>query len=53
MASKIRHFHLTLAKAKEVGAAIIVMEDLEIHKKDRVSEELNGRLHRWSYGRFR
>jgi len=28
------------------------MEELEIHGKDKGSEELNGRLHRWSYGRF-
>jgi len=39
-------------KAKEIGAAVIVMEDLEIHKKDKGSEELNGRIHRWSYRRF-
>jgi len=31
---------------------VIVMEDLEIHKKDKGSEELNGRIHRWSYKRF-
>jgi len=28
------------------------MEDLEIHKEDMGSEELNGRMHRWPYRRF-
>ena len=28
------------------------MEDLEIHKEDKDSEKLNGRLHRWGHGRF-
>jgi len=41
-----------IGKAKETGASVIVMEDLEIHGKDMGSEELNGRLHRWGYGRF-
>jgi len=35
-----------------IGATVIVMEDLEIYKKGMGSKELNGRLHRWSYGRF-
>jgi len=41
-----------IGKALEIGATVIVMEDLEIYKKDMGSKELNGRLHRWSYGRF-
>jgi putative transposase len=41
-----------IGRAKEIGAAVIVMEDLEIHGKDMASEELNGRIHRWSYRRF-
>jgi len=41
-----------IGRAEEIGATVIVMEDLEIHKEDKGSEELNGRLHRWSYGRF-
>jgi putative transposase len=41
-----------ISKALEVGATIIVMEDLEIYRKDMGSEELNGRIHRWSYRRF-
>jgi len=41
-----------IGKVKETGAAVIVMEDLEIHKEYMGSEELNGRLHRWSYRRF-
>jgi len=41
-----------IGKVKETGAAVIVMESLEIHKKDKGSEELNGRIHRWSYRRF-
>jgi len=39
-------------KAKEVGATIIVMEGLSVHKEDKGSRELNGRIHRWSYSRF-
>jgi len=39
-------------KAKEVGATIIVMEDLKIYKENLGSKELNGRIHRWSYRRF-
>jgi putative transposase len=39
-------------KAREVGAAVIVMEDLEVYKEDKDSKELNGRIHRWSYRRF-
>ena len=39
-------------KAKEVGATIIVMEGLSVHKEDKGSRELNGRIHRWSYIRF-
>jgi putative transposase len=39
-------------KAKEAGAAIIVMEDLEVYKEDLGSRKLNGRIHRWSYGEF-
>jgi putative transposase len=40
-------------KAKEVGATIIVMEDLRrLNEEDKGSRELNGRIHRWSYKRF-
>jgi len=39
-------------KAKEVGATVIVMEDLKVYKEDKGLKELNGRLHRWSYRRF-
>jgi len=39
-------------KAKEIGAAVIVMEDLEVYKEDKGSKELNGRIHRWGYRRF-
>ena len=39
--------------AKEIGAAVIVMEDLRhLNRKDKDSKELNGRIHRWSYRRF-
>ena len=41
-----------ISRALEIGATVIVMEDLEIHKEYMGSEELNGRLHRWSYRRF-
>ena len=42
-----------ITKALEIGATIIVMEDLERFKeKDKNSKELNGRLHRWSYRKF-
>ena len=41
-----------ISRALEIGATVIVMEDLEIHKKDKDSEKLNGRLHRWGHGRF-
>jgi len=41
-----------IGRAKETGTTVIVMEDLEIHKEDMGSEELNGRMHRWSYRRF-
>jgi len=55
--NRIREIYYKVAKeiinkAKEIGAAVIVMEDLEIHGKDMGSEELNGRIHRWSYRRF-
>ena len=54
---RIREIYYKVAKeiinkAKEIGAAVIVMEDLGIHKEDMGSEELNGRIHRWSYRRF-
>jgi len=39
-------------KAREVGATVIVMEDLEVYKEDKGSKELNGRIHRWGYRRF-
>ena len=40
-------------KAKEVGATIIVMEDLRrLNEEDKGSRELNGRIHRWPYKRF-
>ena len=42
-----------ISKAKEVGATVIVMEDLRyLNNEDKGSEELNGRIHRWSYRRF-
>ena len=41
-----------IGKALEIGATVIVMEDLEIYKGDKGSKELNGRLHRWGYRRF-
>jgi putative transposase len=41
-----------ISKAKEVGATVIVMEDLEVYKEDKDSRELNGRIHRWGYRRF-
>jgi len=41
-----------ISRAKEIGATAIVIEDLEVYKKSVGSRELNGRLHRWSYGRF-
>jgi len=41
-----------IGKAKETGATVIVMEDLEIHGRGMGSKELNGRIHRWSYKRF-
>jgi putative transposase len=41
-----------ISKAKEVGATVIVMEDLEVYKEDKDSKELNGRIHRWGYRRF-
>jgi len=34
-----------IGRALEVGATVIVMEDLELYKKDMGSEELNGRIH--------
>ena len=39
-------------KAREVGATVIVMENLDVYKEDKGSRELNGRLHRWSCRRF-
>jgi len=40
-------------KAREVGATVIVMEDLRrLNEEDKGSRELNGRIHRWSYRRF-
>lgn len=40
-------------KAGEVGATVIVMEDLKhLNEEDKGSKELNGRIHRWSYRRF-
>jgi putative transposase len=40
-------------KAREVGATVIVMEDLRrLNEEDKGSRELNGRIHRWSYKRF-
>jgi putative transposase len=40
-------------KAREVGATVIVMEDLRrLNEGDKGSRELNGRIHRWSYKRF-
>ena len=41
-----------IGKAREVGAAVIVMEDLDLHERDLGSKELNGRIHRWGYRRF-
>jgi putative transposase len=40
-------------KAKEIGATVIVMEDLRrLNEEDKGSRGLNGRIHRWSYKRF-
>jgi len=40
-------------KAKEVGATVIMMEDLRrLNEEDKGSRELNGRIHRWGYRRF-
>jgi len=36
-----------IGKALEIGATVIVMEDLEIYKEERGLKELNGRLRRW------
>jgi len=42
-----------IGKAREVGATVIVMEDLKrLNEEDKGSRELNGRIHRWSYRRF-
>jgi len=42
-----------IGRAKEIGATVIVMEDLRyLNNEDMGSEELNGRIHRWSYRRF-
>jgi putative transposase len=41
-----------IGKAKEVGATVIIMEDLNVYKEDKDSKELNGRIHRWGYRRF-
>jgi putative transposase len=41
-----------IGKAIEVGATVIVLEDLDVYKEDKGSRELNGRIHRWSYRRF-
>jgi putative transposase len=41
-----------IGKAKEAGATVIIMEDLNVYKEDKDSKELNGRIHRWSYKRF-
>jgi putative transposase len=41
-----------IGKAREVGATVIVMEDLDLHERDLGSRELNGRIHRWGYRRF-
>jgi len=35
-------------KAREVGATVIIMEDLKrLNEKNMGSKELNGRIHRW------
>ncbi len=39
-------------KAGEIGATVIVMEDLDLYEENLNSKELNGRIHRWSYSRF-
>jgi putative transposase len=42
-----------IGKALEVGATVIVMENLErLNEKDKGSKELNGQLHHWSYRKF-
>jgi len=44
-----------IGRALEVGATVIVMEDLKYLNKNKEgvgSRELNGRLHRWSYRKF-
>jgi putative transposase len=54
---RIREIYYRVAKevvdkAREVGAIVIVMEDLEVYKEDLGSRELNGRIHRWGYRKF-
>jgi putative transposase len=51
--STIRATKEIIGKAREVGATVIVMEDLRrLNEEDKGSRELNGRIHRWSYKRF-
>jgi len=55
---RVREIYYKVAKevigeAREVGATVIVMEDLRrLNEEDKGSRELNGRIHRWSYKRF-
>jgi IS605 OrfB family transposase len=49
---RIREIYYKVAKeiinkAFEIGATVIIMEDLNIHEIDAGFKELNGRLHRW------
>jgi putative transposase len=42
-----------IGKAREVGATVIIMEDLKrLNEKNMGSKELNGRIHRWGYRSF-
>ena len=53
MRSTIRATKEIIGKAREVGATVIVMEDLRrLNEEDKGSRELNGRIHCWSYKRF-
>jgi putative transposase len=55
---RIREIYYNVAKkiidkAREVGATVIVMEDLKrLNEKNMGSKELNGRIHRWGYRKF-
>jgi len=55
--NRVREIHYKAAKkiidkAVAAGATVIVMEDLEVYKENKGLRELNGRVHRWGYGKF-